>query len=101
MKHQMTKGLIHFAQCIKTAAAARANHCPRLLYFGVILIHATSYATVQFEESRYFFFYNFLNIFMKFAVPAFLALNAFVLFYNYGGRRVTLQMTATFYKRRR
>lgn len=38
---------------------------------------------------------------MKFAVPAFLALSAFVLFYNYGGRRVTLQMTATFYKRRR
>ncbi|MNV66000.1 hypothetical protein D3C71_1587270 [compost metagenome] len=34
MKHQMTKGLIHFAQCIKTAAAARAKHCPRLLYSG-------------------------------------------------------------------
>lgn len=54
---------------------------------GVILINATSYATVQFEESRYFFFYNFLNIFMKLAVPVFLALSAFVLFYNYGEKQ--------------
>ncbi|MBY9081607.1 acyltransferase [Paenibacillus sp. HN-1] len=86
--------------------SSKPQHLPELnivrafCILGVILIHATSYATAQLVESRFFFFYNFLNIFMKFAVPTFLALSAFVLFYNYGARRVTMQMTAAFYKRR-
>lgn len=67
---------------------------------GVITVHSTSYATVQMLESHYYFLYNFLNIFMKFGTPTFIALSSFVLFYNYIDRPLDRKLIARFYQRR-
>lgn len=67
---------------------------------GVITVHSTSYATLNMLESHYYFLYNFLNIFMKFGTPTFIALSSFVLFYNYMDRPLNRKLVTSFYKRR-
>ncbi|WP_411342451.1 acyltransferase [Paenibacillus sp. WLX1005] len=67
---------------------------------GVITVHSTSYATLNMLESNYYWLYNFLNIFMKFGTPTFIALSSFVLFYNYMDRPLDRKMVSSFYKRR-
>ncbi|MFB5677529.1 acyltransferase [Paenibacillus terreus] len=67
---------------------------------GVIAVHSTSSATLQMTESHYYFFYNFLNIFLKFGTSTFIALSAFVLFYNYLDRPLGSSLIKHFYKQR-
>ncbi|OMD39868.1 acyltransferase [Paenibacillus odorifer] len=71
-----------------------------LCIIAVVTVHATSYATLQMTGSRYFVIYNFLNIFMKYGTPTFIAISAFVLFYNYNERPVNKALLTSFYKKR-
>ena len=71
-----------------------------LCIIAVITVHATSYATVQMTGSSYFAVYNFLNIFMKYGTPTFIAMSAFVLFYNYNDRPLNKGLLTSFYKKR-
>lgn len=67
---------------------------------AVLLIHATSQAVATMQSSNFYYSYLFVNIFSKFAVPSFLFLTAFVLFYNYAGKRFNFTSMATFYRKR-
>ncbi|MNO80554.1 putative poly-beta-1,6-N-acetyl-D-glucosamine export protein [compost metagenome] len=67
---------------------------------AVITVHATSYATAQLTDSKYFILYNFLNIFAQFGTPTFIALSGFVLFYNYSDRPLSKELLTGFYKKR-
>lgn len=67
---------------------------------GVIIVHSTSYATLNMLASTHYWLYNFLNIFMKFGTPTFIALSSFVLFYNYIDRPLDRILVTSFYKRR-
>ncbi|MNO29636.1 Acyltransferase family protein [compost metagenome] len=71
-----------------------------LCILAVIIVHATSYATIQLVDSQYFVFYNFMNIFMKYGTPTFIAMSAFVLFYNYNDRPLNRELIFGFYKKR-
>jgi len=63
---------------------------------GVIAVHSTSSATLQMTESHYYFFYNFLNIFLKFGTSTFIALSAFVLFLQLFGPAARQQLNQAF-----
>lgn len=67
---------------------------------AVIIVHSTSYATVQLTESTYFALYNFLNIFNQYGVPTFIAMSGFVLFYNYSDKPLTKELITSFFKKR-
>ncbi|MNM92014.1 putative poly-beta-1,6-N-acetyl-D-glucosamine export protein [compost metagenome] len=67
---------------------------------AVITVHATSYATAQLTESKYFILYNFLNIFSQFGTPTFIAMSGFVLFYNYCDRPLNRELLTGFYRKR-
>jgi surface polysaccharide O-acyltransferase-like enzyme len=68
---------------------------------AVLIIHSTSYPVMMLQpESSLFILYIFLNIFSKFAVPAFFFLNGFILFYNYYSRPMTLKKVLPFYRNR-
>src|SRR5689334_12879602 len=57
-----------------------------LAILGVLHVHATSFATVDAIDSRFYYIINFLNIFFKYGTPSFIFLSSFVLFYNYADR---------------
>lgn len=70
-------------------AIRRKERLPQLDIFralailGVIQVHATSYAVgVQALHSPYYGLLNFVNVFCKYGMPAFIFLSSFVLFYN-------------------
>ncbi|EFU42266.1 acyltransferase 3 [Paenibacillus vortex V453] len=67
---------------------------------GVLSVHSTSYAVSAMTESKYFFIYNFMNIFMKYGTPTFIFLSSLVLFYNYYDRPTTKKLIGGFYKKR-
>ncbi len=67
---------------------------------GVLLVHATAWATVQMPDSRLYGVYNFINIFFKFGTTTFLFLSSFVLFYNYYPRKLTPRQLLRFYRNR-
>ncbi|KOP64651.1 acyltransferase [Bacillus sp. FJAT-18019] len=67
---------------------------------GVLSVHSTSYAVSAMTDSKYFFIYNFMNIFMKHGTPTFIFLSSFVLFYNYYDRPMTKKLIGGFYKKR-
>lgn len=71
-----------------------------LAILGVLHVHATSFATVDAIDSRFYYIINFLNIFFKYGTPSFIFLSSFVLFYNYFDRPLTKSLIANFYKRR-
>ncbi|MEQ7051311.1 acyltransferase [Paenibacillus alvei] len=56
---------------------------------AVLCIHATSQTIKATQTTDSFVVYNFLNVFSKFAVPAFLLLTSFVMFYNYCDKGLT------------
>lgn len=85
---------------IKKERVPELNIIRAICILGVITVHATSYATVQLTDSSYFVLYNFFNIFMKFGTPTFIAMSAFVLFYNYSDRPLSRVMIVGFYKKR-
>ncbi|MGO4108740.1 acyltransferase [Paenibacillus sp. YAF4_2] len=71
-----------------------------LLIIAVIMIHSTSFATLNMKESDYYFIYHFLNISMSFATPAFVFLSSFVLFYSYYPRPLNGALISRFYRKR-
>lgn len=68
--------------------------------FGVVMVHATSFATVDMRKDSLFGLYNFLNIFSKFGTTTFIFLSAFILFYTYFNQPFTMSDTIRFYKKR-
>ncbi|HWL26524.1 MAG TPA: acyltransferase family protein, partial [Ureibacillus sp.] len=72
-----------------------------LAILAVLMIHSTSTPVTTIPYNSHFFIvYVFLNIFSKFAVPVFIFLSGFVLFYNYISKDFTKQMVIHFYKKR-
>lgn len=71
-----------------------------LAILGVLHVHATSFATVDAIDSRFYYIINFLNIFFKYGTPSFIFLSSFVLFYNYYDRPLTKSLITNFYKKR-
>ncbi|WP_028547074.1 acyltransferase [Paenibacillus taiwanensis] len=71
-----------------------------LAMLAVLLIHSTSEAVAKAQQSDLYYVYTFLNIFSKFAVPAFIALTSFVLFYNYASDHINWARVGTFYRKR-
>lgn len=71
-----------------------------LAILGVLHVHATSFATVDAIDSRFYYIINFINIFFKYGTPSFIFLSSFVLFYNYADRPLTKELIGNFYKRR-
>lgn len=67
---------------------------------AVLMVHATSYATVQLTNSSLYVVYNALNVLMKYGTPVFIALSSMVLFYNYKDRPMGRQFLSRFYKQR-
>ncbi|HAF99255.1 acyltransferase [Paenibacillus sp. FSL K6-1566] len=67
---------------------------------GVLMVHATSFATVQMRGDDFFGLYNFLNIFSKVGTTTFIFLSSFVLFYNYYHRPFRGKDLARFYRNR-
>ncbi|WP_164779723.1 acyltransferase [Paenibacillus kobensis] len=67
---------------------------------GVVLIHATSFATVQMKASSVYWIYHVLNVSMAFATPTFIFLSGFVLFYNYYDKPLTRRTLGHFYRKR-
>ena len=67
---------------------------------GVLLVHATSFATVRMVGSDLYGVYNFVNIFFKIGTSTFLFLSSFVLFYNYYEKPLTKQRIRKFYRNR-
>lgn len=72
-----------------------------LAILAVLLIHSTSTpVTTLSSDSKLYLFYVFFNISPKFAVPAFIFLSGFVLFYNYIQKDLTKELIIHFYKKR-
>ncbi|AIQ61929.1 hypothetical protein PSTEL_01115 [Paenibacillus stellifer] len=68
--------------------------------FAVLAIHATSRTLAETLNTPLFHPFLFINKFSQFAVPSFVFLSGFVLFYNYIDRPLTGRMMGTFYRRR-
>ena len=71
-----------------------------LAILGVLHVHASSFATVDALDSRFYYIINFINIFFKYGTPSFIFLSSFVLFYNYYDRPLTKSLITGFYKKR-
>jgi peptidoglycan/LPS O-acetylase OafA/YrhL len=67
---------------------------------GVLMVHATSFATIQMLQSSLYGVYNFFNIFFKIGTTSFIFLSSFVLFYNYYPMPLTLTRFKKFYRNR-
>ncbi|RED57612.1 acyltransferase [Cohnella lupini] len=67
---------------------------------GVLMVHSTSFATVDMKETSLYGVYNFLNIFSKIGTTSFILLSSFVLFYNYYPQPLTVQRFKKFYRNR-
>lgn len=87
-------------------STVKKGHIPELqlvraiAIIGVLSVHASASATIYMKESAYYFFYNLVNIFMRFGTPTFILLSSFVLFYSYYNRPLDKKLVASFYKRR-
>ncbi len=71
-----------------------------LAILGVLMVHATSFATVNMKETSLYGVYNFLNIFSRVGTTTFILLSSFVLFYNYFPQPLTVQRFKKFYRNR-
>lgn len=71
-----------------------------LAILGVLTVHATATATITMKDSAYYYFYNYVNTFMRFGTPTFILLSSFVLFYSYYRRPLDGKLLAGFYKKR-
>lgn len=67
---------------------------------AVITIHATSRTLGEMQGTSLFIPFLFINKFSQFAVPSFVFLSGFVLFYNYIDRPLNRKMLASFYSKR-
>lgn len=67
---------------------------------AVIAIHATSRTLAETLDTSLFHPFLFINKFSQFAVPSFVFLSGFVLFYNYIDRPLGGKTLAKFYSRR-
>lgn len=86
---------------MKRAHINELNITRALAILAVLLIHSTSTpVTALSSESKFYPLYVFLNIFPKFAVPVFIFLSGFVLFYNYIQKELTKELIIRFYKKR-
>ena len=86
---------------MKRAHINELNITRALAILAVLLIHSTSTpVTALSNESKFYPLYVFLNIFPKFAVPVFIFLSGFVLFYNYIQKELTKELIIRFYKKR-
>ncbi|WP_318153840.1 FAD-dependent oxidoreductase [Paenibacillus vietnamensis] len=89
-----------------TSQLKKNGHIPELqivralAILGVLSVHASASATITMKESGYYFFYNFINIFMKYGTPTFILLSSFVLFYSYYSRPLDRKLITGFYKKR-
>ncbi|MDQ6421009.1 acyltransferase [Paenibacillus sp. LHD-117] len=89
-----------------TPTKSAQGHIPELqlvralAILGVITVHASAQATITMKESAYFYFYNFINTFMRFGTPTFILLSSFVLFYSYYRRPLDAKLLSGFYKKR-
>lgn len=68
--------------------------------FAVLAIHATSRTLAETLDTSMFHPFLFINKFSQFAVPSFVFLSGFVLFYNYIDRRLNGKTLGKFYSRR-
>lgn len=68
--------------------------------FAVIAIHATSRTLAETLDTSMFHPFLFINKFSQFAVPSFVFLSGFVLFYNYIDRPLSGKTLGKFYSRR-
>jgi peptidoglycan/LPS O-acetylase OafA/YrhL len=89
------------------AHAANRPYLPQLDIFrafgilAVLMIHATSSIVASYDHQATLYpLYIFLNNFAKFAVPVFIFLSGFVLFYNYYDKPFTAKTIGQFYKKR-
>ncbi|KPN95217.1 acyltransferase [Lysinibacillus sp. ZYM-1] len=86
---------------MKRAHIDELNITRALAILAVLLIHSTSTpVTALSNESKLYSLYVFFNIFPKFAVPVFIFLSGFVLFYNYIQKDFTKKLIVRFYKKR-
>lgn len=86
---------------MKRAHIDELNITRALAILAVLLIHSTSTpVTALSSESKLYSIYVFFNIFPKFAVPVFIFLSGFVLFYNYIQKDFTKKLIVCFYKKR-
>lgn len=89
-----------------TQPTVKREHIPELqlvraiAIIGVLSVHASSSAIALMKGSAYYFFYNFINTFMRFGTPTFILLSSFVLFYSYYSKPLDGKLIASFYKRR-
>lgn len=67
---------------------------------GVLMVHSTSFATVNMLGTNLYGVYNFLNIFFKIGTTTFILLSSFVLFYNYYPQPLTAARFKKFYRNR-
>lgn len=68
--------------------------------FAVLAIHATSRTLAETQGTSMFHPFLFINKFSQFAVPSFVFLSGFVLFYNYIDRPLSGKTLGKFYGRR-
>ncbi|WP_168121351.1 FAD-dependent oxidoreductase [Paenibacillus sp. HB172176] len=91
---------------MKSNMPVKKEHIPELqivralAILAVISVHATASATIDMKDSAYYFFYNFINIFMRIGTPTFIMLSSFVLFYSYYNRPLDRKLVTGFYKKR-
>ena len=71
-----------------------------LAIMAVVVIHTTSETLAKTEGTQGYYPYLFINMFSKFAVPVFIFLSAFVLFYNYLDKPLGKSMLRSFYTKR-
>ncbi|WP_090737423.1 acyltransferase [Paenibacillus sp. Mc5Re-14] len=71
-----------------------------ILIAAVITIHATSMALIDARHSLLFYPFLFLNMFSSFAVPVFIFVSGFVLFYNYVDRPLRGKSMLLFFRKR-
>lgn len=71
-----------------------------LAIMAVLTIHATSQTLVETKGSLLYLPFLFLNTFSNFAVPVFIFLSGFVLFYNYMDRPLNRRLVQSFYGKR-
>ncbi|WP_379128640.1 acyltransferase [Paenibacillus sp. sgz500958] len=71
-----------------------------LAILAVLAIHATSRTLSEMLDTSLFYPFLFINKFSQFAVPSFVFLSGFVLFYNYIDRPLTGRTLGKFYGKR-